>query len=281
MKFNRLTRRKFLAALGFTVAGGALYVRAVEPHWLTVGRHTVRLNWPGAGPSLKILHLSDLHASRVVNLGFIGEAVRLGLELQPDLICLTGDFITRGYRTFEGFAAILTPLAGGAPAFACLGNHDGGVWASRRQGFSDTTRVRGMLAKAGITLLHNAATSIRIRDRNLTLVGLGDAWAGELQPLLAFDSPPAGDATIVLSHNPDSKEDLRDYPWDLLLCGHTHGGQVRLPFVGAPILPIRDRRFAEGLHRWEGRWIHVTRGVGNLHGIRFNCPPEVSLLTLV
>jgi predicted MPP superfamily phosphohydrolase len=66
-----------------------------------------------------------------------------------------------------------------------------------------------------------------------------------------------------------------------MLCGHTHGGQVKLPFIGAPIVSIRDRRFGEGLRQWEGRWIYVTRGVGNLHGIRFNCPPEVSLLTVV
>jgi predicted MPP superfamily phosphohydrolase len=67
----------------------------------------------------------------------------------------------------------------------------------------------------------------------------------------------------------------------LLLCGHTHGGQIRLPFVGTPFAPVRDKRFVEGLHQWDGRWMYITRGVGNLHGVRFNCPPEVSLLTLV
>ena len=285
MKFlpKHLTRRKFLTALGLTVAGSGLYVRVVEPHWLTIGQQTVKLGLPRDGPPLKILHLSDLHASPVVSLGFIGEAVRMGLELQPDLICLTGDFITRGYEGFNGYAEVLKPLAASAPTFACLGNHDGGIWASRRRGYPDTSRVREVLAKAGMTLLHNDAVEVRVRGRNLTLVGLGDAWAGELQPLLAFDPLPpiTADATIVLSHNPDSREQLKPYPWDLLLCGHTHGGQVKLPFLGALILPIRDRRFAEGLHRWHDRWIHVTRGVGNLHGIRFNCPPELSLLTVV
>jgi predicted MPP superfamily phosphohydrolase len=279
---KHLTRRKFLATLGLAAVGSGIYVRVIEPRWLTIGRHTVSVGLKGDGPPLKILHLSDLHASRVVSLSFIGEAVRLGLGLQPDLICLTGDFITRGYKELDGYAEALKPLAASAPTFACLGNHDGGTWAARRRGHADTNRVREMLAKAGVTLLHNAAQTIRIRDRDLTLVGLGDMWAGELQPMIAFRSHESkADATIVLSHNPDSKEALKPYPWDLMLCGHTHGGQVKLPFIGAPILSIRDRRFGEGLRQWEGRWIYVTRGVGNLHGIRFNCPPEVSLVTVV
>jgi predicted MPP superfamily phosphohydrolase len=141
--------------------------------------------------------------------------------------------------------------------------------------------VRELLGRAGVTLLHNAAETLRVRGRAVTLVGLGDMWAGELQPALAFDGPDAnGGLRIVLAHNPDAKEALREYAWDVLLSGHTHGGQVKLPFVGPLLLPIRDRRFAEGLHRWEGRWVYVTRGVGNLHGIRFNCPPEVALLTV-
>lgn len=278
---KNLTRRKFLATLGLGVAGSGLYAGVVEPHWLTIGRHTVRLNPQLSGPSLKILHLSDLHASRVVSLNFIGEAVRMGLALQPDLICLTGDFITRGFNGFDGYAQVLKPLAACAPTFACLGNHDGGIWAARRRGYSDTNRVREVLAGAGVKLLHNAASAIRVRNRDLTVVGLGDVWAGELQPMIAFRSVQPAGATVVLSHNPDTKEHLRPYRWDLLLCGHTHGGQVRLPFIGAPVSSVRDRRFLEGLHDWEGRWVHVTRGVGNLYGVRFNCPPEVSLITLV
>jgi len=264
------------------LAGGGLYVRVVEPRWLTIGRHAVRLGQRHGASPLKILQLSDLHASQVVSLDFIGEAVRMGLELQPDLICLTGDFITRGYQHLEGYAEVLKPLAASAPTFACLGNHDGGLWAARRRGYPDSRRVREVLARAGAVLLHNSARTIRVRDCELRIVGLGDLWAGEMQPLIAFTNPdPNAEVTVVLSHNPDTKEYLKEYPWDLLLSGHTHGGQVKLPFIGAPFSSVRDRRFLEGLREWDARWIHVTRGVGNLHGIRFNCPPEVSLLTLV
>lgn len=276
----RMTRRKFLAAVGLGMAGSGVYASAIEPQWLTIGRWTIPLE-RGSGPPLRILHLSDLHASRVVSLDFIASAVRKGLALQPDLICVTGDFITRGYEKLEGYAEVLRPLSAAAPTFACLGNHDGGIWAARRRGYPTTHRVRKLLERAGITLLHNAAHTLAVGGRAVTLVGLGDMWAGELQPALAFDGLNDGGAPrLVLAHNPDAREALRPYAWDVLLCGHTHGGQVKLPFLGPLLLPIRDRRVAEGLHRWEGRWIHVTRGVGNLHGIRFNCPPEVALLSI-
>lgn len=280
---RKLSRRTFLGGLGLGALGSGTYVRLVEPRWLTVGRHEIRISKEGNPSPLRVLHLSDLHASPVVSLNFIGEAISLGLGQQPDLICLTGDFITRGYDGFEEYAKILRPLGGGVPAFACLGNHDGGLWAARRRGYRDTHQVRDLLAKSGVTLLHNAAQIVRIRDWELTLVGLGDLWAGEMQPLLAFSGWPrtGKSATLALSHNPDSKTALLPHHWDLLLCGHTHGGQVRLPFLGTPFAPVIDKRFVEGVYRWQERWIHITRGVGNLHGVRFNCPPEVSLLTLL
>lgn len=275
-----MTRRKFLAAVGVGVAGSGIYASAVEPQWLTVGRRTIPLG-RGSGTPLRILHLSDLHASRVVSLDFIASAVRKAVALQPDLICVTGDFITRGYAELDGYAEVLRGLSAAAPTFACLGNHDGGIWAARRRGYATTHRVRELLERAGITLLHNATQTLKVRERAVTLVGLGDMWAGELQPALAFEGLDDGDAArVVLAHNPDAREALRPYAWDLLLCGHTHGGQVKLPFIGPLLLPVRDRRFAEGLLRWEGRWVYVTRGVGNLHGIRFNCPPEIALLTI-
>ena len=84
---------------------------------------------------------------------------------------------------------------------------------------------------------------------------------------------------MVVAHNPDSKDYLKDYRWDLLLSGHTHGGQIVLPFV-QNFAAVRDKRFIAGLYRWEGRQIYITRGVGSLMGIRFNCRPESSILTL-
>jgi hypothetical protein len=280
---KKFSRRKFLASVGLAGLGGVIYVHWVEPHWLDVGRHEIHLSKDGVKKPLKVLQLSDFHASPVVSLNFIKEAIQLGLKQQPDLILLTGDFITHRFAQLDGYVEALSPLAKTAPTFACLGNHDGGLWAGRGHGYEDTEFIRNVLSKANVTLLHNAAQPIRIRDWNLTLVGLGDSWAEEMQPEEAFAQAPAnrGDATLLMSHNPDTKTALKPFVWDLLLCGHTHGGQVCLPFFGAPFAPVRDKNFLGGLYRWDNRWIHVTRGVGNLHGVRFNCRPEVSLLTLV
>ena len=303
------TRRNFLAALAVAAAGGA-YVRWCEPRWLKAVEVQVPLS-KAARPPLRVLQLSDFHASPVVPLEFIAESVTLGLAQKPDLICLTGDFITHKYDRFEEYAAVLRRLSDAAPTFATLGNHDGGSWANRYSatsapsplrkavadsgvkewlktrttwlrhgGYPDTSNVRTMLAAADIECLHNRSVELTVKGRRLTLVGTGDLWAQELDAAAAFASVKKDDERdiIVLSHNPDGKDLLKPHPWQLVLCGHTHGGQLLVPLVGEPFAPVRDHRFVKGLHEWDGRWIHVTKGVGNLHGVRFNCRPEVSLL---
>ncbi len=285
MKGNRLlTRRRFLASAGVGVMGvatGAAYMRFIESGWLAVGRHQVPLALRSER-SLRLLHLSDLHASKVVSLDFIESALELGLSLKPDLICLTGDFVTRQFGELERYARLLGRLSRAAPTFATFGNHDGGAWVGPRGGYASNRQVRELLAASGIALLHNSARAVAIAGESLRLVGVGDFWADEIDARAAFAAAPAPSPTrtILLSHNPDSKDLVRAYPWDLMLCGHTHGGQLSLPLVGEPFAPVRDKRFVKGLHSWDGRWIHVTKGVGNVGGLRFNCRPEVSLLTL-
>lgn len=277
---RRISRRKFMAGIAGAAAGGFGYTRLVEPTWLSVGRHEVRLAAKADLPAIRVLHLSDLHASNVVSLDFIRSAIRSGLGLKPDLICLTGDFITARYEQTEAYAEVLSALSKAAPTFATLGNHDGGRWAAGYGGFSDTASVRAVLAASGITLLHNSSRTVELKGGALQVAGLGDAWAGECQPDQVLPRLTDASPVLLLSHNPDTKEMLRPYRWDLMLCGHTHGGQMRLPLIGTPFAPVRDKRYVQGLHLWEDRWLHVTRGVGNLHGARFNCRPEISLLTL-
>jgi predicted MPP superfamily phosphohydrolase len=283
MTTSRLSRRRFLACLGAGGLGLAGYSGLVEPFRLRVGRHEFKTRAPAPDRPLKLLHLSDLHASWAVSLGFIEEAVELGLQLKPDLICITGDFITRRYAGFDSYSRVLARLSAAAPAFACLGNHDGGRWAEIHGGYQSTQPVRQLLQQSRIELLHNRCATLQINGRELKLTGVADAWSENLDLAAAFPPDDAGgDASrILLSHNPDTKEFLKFHPWDLLLCGHTHGGQVVLPWLGAPWTPVRDKRFIAGMYSWDHRWIHITRGVGNVHGVRFNCPPEVSLLTLL
>jgi uncharacterized protein len=140
----------------------------------------------------------------------------------------------------------------------------------------------GLLRAAKVTCLHNSAESLTIRDRPLQVFGVGDLWSDMCDPETAFRRSPGrqGATRVLLNHNPDAKQLLRPFDWDLVLCGHTHGGQLRLPFIGTPFAPVVDKRYVEGLHRWENRWLYITRGVGNLHGLRFNCRPQVSVIDL-
>jgi hypothetical protein len=239
---------------------------------------------PGDGvrAPLTVLHLSDLHASGVVSLDFIARAIDFALAAaKPDLICLTGDFITSTWEDWDGYARTLQPLAKTAPTFAVVGNHDGGDWVVKSYGYGDHALVDDMLAKAGIQLLHNRHTVFPARGWRMNVVGLGDWWAKDMEPTDAFSGMDTSLPTLLLSHNPDTKDRLAGFHWNLMLCGHTHGGQLLVPYIGTPFAPVRDHRYVEGMKPWENRWIHITRGVGNLHGMRLNCRPEVSVLTLV
>jgi predicted MPP superfamily phosphohydrolase len=277
---RKFSTRAFIATLALGSVGWTGYARCVESSWLDIGRHDVPTNVPG--PPVKLLHLSDFHASWCVGLDYIQEAIECGLRLQPDLVCVTGDFITSTYSNFKGYQRVLSRLPAAVPTFACLGNHDGGAWSRWCHGYKTTAKVRELIRQSGLELLHNESRILDVRGRKIALTGLGDCYAMEADPRKAFDAPAPSDAVrVVLSHNPDTKVMLEPYPWDLMLSGHTHGGQFCLPLIGAPFAPVEDKRFIAGLYRWSNRWLHITKGVGNVWGMRFNCRPEVSLLTIV
>jgi predicted MPP superfamily phosphohydrolase len=141
--------------------------------------------------------------------------------------------------------------------------------------------VRGLLSAGNIPLLHNRSELVRVRDQSVRFAGVGDLWNHGVDGERAFADVPADDPAILLAHNPDTKDVLADRPWDLMLSGHTHGGQVVLPIVGERFVPVRDKRFVAGLKQWNGRLVYITRGVGNIDGVRVNCRPEVTLLDLV
>ena len=278
-----LTRRQFLLSGGAMTATLAGWSHWIEPGWLCDRAFRVPILAQASG-GVRLAHLSDFHAWNATPLSYVAHAVDRALQSRPDLIAITGDFITRQIIDRDAYLRILERLPHAAPTFAIFGNHDGGAWARRAGGLATTDEVRRLLEDAGMRVLWNEAVDISVGDIPLRLVGLGDLWAGELQAERAFhgSAKPHAGPTIVLSHNPDSKELLKDYAWDLMLSGHTHGGQVIVPFVGAaPFAPVEDKRFLRGLHEWEARLLHVSAGVGNLHGVRFNCPPEWSELTLV
>jgi uncharacterized protein len=257
------------------------YAFGVEPGWLDRTVTQVKLPCRNLARAVRILHLSDFHVSPVVPFSLIENSVRLGLEAKPDVICLTGDFVTDAtpFDQHE-YARILRRLANAAPIFATLGNHDGGRWAASVGGLKDSCAVRALLEDSSIPLLHNRSEVVRLRDQSIRFVGVADLWSGEVDGDRAFAGVSANDPAIVLAHNPDTKDVLGNRPWDLMLSGHTHGGQVVLPILGEHFVPVRDKRFIAGLKRWNGRQVYITRGVGNIHGVRVNCRPEVTILDL-
>jgi predicted MPP superfamily phosphohydrolase len=274
-----ISRRKVLYALsGIPIT--AAYAFGIEPRWLDTEVHRVRM--PLLRRPIRLVQLTDLHASPVVTLGMIADAVAIALAAKPDLICLTGDYISyQEVPPAHEYARVLAPLAKAAPTLAVFGNHDGGYWAEREGGFAHHSYADRVLEMAGIEPLHNRSRVFEIRGESLALAGLGDAWSHEFKPAAAFgEIRHCAMPIVVLSHNPDTKDELSTYPWDLMLSGHTHGGQVILPLYGPPIIPVRDARYLAGLKPWGSRQIHVSRGVGNLMGVRFGCRPEVSVLDL-
>ncbi|MBI4907492.1 MAG: phosphodiesterase YaeI [Acidobacteria bacterium] len=273
-----MNRRRLVQLLGGGVVA-ASYPTLIEPRWLKVQRETVALQRVRLPHPVRVLLLSDLHRSNVVPYSMIEAAIDLGLAQKPDLICLTGDFITRGVEVdLAPYSAVLRRLSSAAPTYAVLGNHDGGHWAGARRGFTEHSVMDRILEDSAVHLLHNRSMTAQVRDSRLQFVGVADLWSLETDADRAFSGVDVGSPVILLSHNPDSKEILARRPWDLMLSGHTHGGQVILPLVGPRYAPVADMRFVAGLGEWNSRWIYVTRGVGNVGSVRLRCRPEVNIL---
>ncbi len=283
-KFGKMTRRGFfgLGLAGLSGLGGLGYGFLVESRWLEVSRVRIKLPKSLKAP-IRIAHLSDLHWSSFVSLSFIEKAIEIGLGQNPDFVCVTGDFVTAGDEMeLDEYTRFLRGLSSRVTTFGVLGNHDGGSWSKVRGGYRTTAQVSNLLDNAGFTLLSNRSTTIDTKGGRLTLVGTDDLRSGSFRPSAAFKGveKKAAAATILLAHNPDSKDYVGNWGWDLMLSGHTHGGQIVVPFLGAPVVPVRDRRYIAGLNPWKDRLIYTTRGVGNLLGIRLNCRPQISILDL-
>lgn len=282
-----MRRRRFLLGLAAGVlaagAGTAAYAHWFEPTWWQVTRPRPRFPRDPAQPPLRIVQLTDLHVSNVFPLASLARALDEVIALRPDAVLMTGDYVTGPFADLPGYTQVLRKLTAVAPVCASPGNHDGGRWAvEARRGYNDVRVLARAFEEAGVTFLVNRRHRLTLRGRGIDVVGLGDVWTGQFRPLEAFGDgqTAAGVPVIALSHNPDTVAELEPYSWDLVLCGHTHGGQVRVPWVGPLAVNIRDRRFAAGLAHLGERPVYTSRGVGNLLGVRFNCRPELTLLDL-
>ena len=257
-----------------------LWAFVVEPNRLTVNEVAIKLpGWPPAFERLRIALISDLHVgSPYVDTAKLQLVVQTTNQTQPDLILLAGDFMVtssvRGGHTVEPeiIAAELKNLRARFGVYAVLGNHD---W------WYDGERVMRALNAVGIRVLENDAAQIREQEQSLWLAGISDMWTrrpditGTLQKV-TDDGP-----VIILTHNPDIFPNVPGRV-SLTLAGHTHGGQVSIPFIGRPQVPSAyGERYAIGLIEENNRRLYVTPGVGtSIYPVRFRVPPEISLLII-
>jgi predicted MPP superfamily phosphohydrolase len=263
----RRRRRWLRAAIAALAAAALVHAFAIEPRWLEVTRHRMRA--PVAAP-LTVAHLADLHTR---GLGSIERSVLDALERErPDLVAITGDTIDRGDWTAAGpfLERVRAPLG----VFLVDGNWE--HWSGAR---ADDAFFRSL----GVQRLRNE--SARARE-DLWVAGLDDATAGAPDPEAAIRGVPPRAALLVLFHSPSYFDVLapRLAPRGegvLALAGHTHGGQLRVPFLGAPWRPPGSGRFVSGWYESEGARLHVGRGVGtSILPARFACRPELALIRI-
>ena len=275
------TRRSFLKAAGVSAIGLPLYAAEISRHEISVERRTIRLDrLPEQFRGLRIVQISDFHYAEYTEPFFLREIVREVNRLKGDIVLLNGDYVTIGlfsqertqgfaYRCAEVLSRIECPLR-----YAVLGNHD--------TGFAQSA-VIDALKIHGLTLLNNQSSPLERDGQRIWIVGTGDASHKHMDLDKAL--PPAsridGEPVILMVHEPDVLPQVARRNVDLMLSGHTHGGQVRFPFVPPMHLPPLGKHYVEGLFRLGPTQLYVNRGIGTVGlPFRFNCPPEITEITL-
>jgi len=228
---------------------------------------------PAALDGLSIVHLSDFHFTGLVGKTYFSEVARHSNQLEPDLVAITGDLVDRN-ECIDWVPDTLGRLRARYGVFYILGNHDVRI---------DTGRLRDAMHDAGLIDVGGRWLDIKIRGERIILAGNELPWLFPAADMTRCPrrTPSGGPLRIVLSHSPDQLDWARANDADLLLAGHTHGGQIRLPFIGAILTPsLTGVRYASGLFYAPPTIMQVTRGVSGELPVRMNCPPEMARLVL-
>lgn len=282
MKNPRFSRRRFLqltGGLALSGAGGFGYARLLEPNWVEVVEQPLAI--PGLPEHLtgtRIAQFSDIHLGQHTGPEKLLDAVLRINRLAPDLVFLTGDYVTRTADQASGLVEPLGALT--APTYAILGNHD--LW-------TDRDSVASYLAQTPVRLLVNQGIEAL---PGLFVAGVDDLWSGGPDIRAALDGVPGGAISLLLAHEPDYFDRVvqADAPVAVQFSGHSHGGQVRIPsaipdgaglWSRAPVLPRYGERYPIGLYRVGQRQVYTNRGLGVWPlPYRFNCRPEITLFRL-
>ncbi|MDX6304512.1 MAG: uncharacterized protein QOI77_1481, partial [Blastocatellia bacterium] len=279
-------RQQWKKRIGFTgvalfvfLAALAIWSFLIEPNRLIVHPQTIQIdNWPPELSGLRIAVVSDLHTGApFINDQKLKDIVDRTNALNPDLIVLLGDYMSpnswHSHRvepevTAAGLKGLKAPLG----VYSVLGNHD---W------WYNGERVRRAFEQNGIRVLEDEVTEIKWHEKSFWLVGLADLWTRPQHIEETIAKVPAGSTIIALTHNPDIFPSLpQSVP--LLIAGHTHGGQVNLPFIGTPIVPSRfGSKYTAGHVFENGHHMFVTTGIGtSILPVRFRVTPEIVILTI-
>ncbi|HZW80773.1 MAG TPA: metallophosphoesterase [Candidatus Deferrimicrobiaceae bacterium] len=276
------TRRKFLySAVGastLAIAGDSVLLEPNRP--LVVRQEFSLARWPERLNGFTIALLSDFHYDPYFSVHPLHAAVPLVNGLRPDLIVLTGDFISAplaGAASKAAFAAVpcakvLRQMSARHGLWAVLGNHDCDT---------DPEEVTRAVKAEGIRVLDNQSQAIEHDGARFWLAGVDDVLSGAPDLAETLHGIPANDAVILLAHEPDFADEAAKFPIDLQLSGHSHGGQIRIPFVPLFYLPDLAKKYVMGTYQVGPLPLYTNAGIGTVNiPVRLNCPPEITLITV-
>ncbi len=265
------TRRQFLLGSAAAAASAAVPVPALAGDVRSEPREIVLPDLDPAHDGLRVAQLSDLHVGGLTPPERVRAAIDAANAFHPDLVVLTGDYLTKD----PGAVSLMREQLGGleAPTVGTLGNHDRWV---------DPAGAGAALESLGYGFLENANTTLTLRGAPFTVIGIDDLWTYSADPVRAMKGAPAQGSRLYLAHVPKTADLLANWGKPMLvLSGHTHGGQVNIPLLTPAIRWIIREPYIDGLYRIHEVQLYVNRGIGDVGlGMRLNASPEVSLLTL-
>ncbi|HEX8476607.1 MAG TPA: metallophosphoesterase [Pyrinomonadaceae bacterium] len=274
---SKITRRQFirgLAATGLTaLAATGAYASLFEPYNYEVTETDIFIrDLPASFDGFRIVQLTDVHHSRLVSFAEVGRVVELANASRPDMIALTGDYTTSRQQYIEPCAEALGALRAPEGVWAVLGNHDH---------YTDAELTTRALTRRGINVLSNANTTLRRGGETLQLAGVDDWGWGKADWPRALQGIELTRPSVLLSHEPNVFDMPETRGLSLIVSGHTHGGQIALPFIGAPARFLPAFRYIGGLYEHDGTQLYVSRGTGVVGlPLRLGARPEIAVLRL-
>lgn len=277
-----MNRRKFIKQTFWGTVGvgflTGLYTWQIEPFWLEfVKRKMPIANLPDKLVGKTLMQISDIHIGNRFDYGYIIDSFKKAQNFNPDFVVYTGDYVSyENEKQFEQLDEVLKhTVQGKIGTVGILGNHDYGKnWAE--QNVAD--KISGQLTSVGISILKNDQIDIS----GLNIIGLDDYWALNFAPYKVMNNYDQSKANLLLCHNPDVYDlDVWNGYKGWILSGHTHGGQCKPPFLNAPMLPIKNKKYSQGkIDLNDGRTLYINRAVGHLWQVRFNVRPEITIFEL-